>query len=178
MFLNLLIRRRALLRRLAVAAVLVATAACHHNTVSFAQSGEAVPAQAMAVVDGPSGRSARVEIEVARTAEEQSRGLMFRDHLASDAGMLFIFESEDVHSFWMKNTFIPLDIVFVDDLGEISGIVEQAEPQSLTPRSAGPSRYVLEVNGGWCVAHGVRPGDRVRFENLPMPPAPVSSSEE
>ncbi|HZZ83248.1 MAG TPA: DUF192 domain-containing protein [Anaeromyxobacteraceae bacterium] len=173
-----LLQSRLLLRRLAVAAVLALNAACHHNNVTYAQPGTVGASHALAIVDGPSGRSARVDIEVARTEDERGRGLMFREHLEPDAGMIFVFEGEDVHPFWMKNTFIPLDIVFIDDMGEIVSIVEQAEPQSLTPRSGGPSRYVLEVNGGWCAAHGVRPGDRVRLENLPMPPAPVSSDEE
>jgi uncharacterized membrane protein (UPF0127 family) len=66
----------------------------------------------------------------------------------------------------MKNTLIPLDIVFIAEDGRVAAIVH-AVPGDLTPRSGGaPSRYVLEVNGGWTDAHGVRPGDRVRFENL------------
>jgi uncharacterized membrane protein (UPF0127 family) len=68
----------------------------------------------------------------------------------------------------MKNTLIPLDMIFIAEDGRIAGIVARAIPGDLTPRSAGgPSRYVLEVNGGWAEAHGVTPGDRVRFEGVP-----------
>jgi uncharacterized membrane protein (UPF0127 family) len=82
--------------------------------------------------------------------------------------MLFLFADTAERSFWMKSTLIPLDMVFVDEGGTIVGIVERAEPRTLTPRTVGkPSRYVLEVNGGWAASHGVRAGDRVRFENVP-----------
>ncbi len=156
------------LRQLLLALAVASAVGCHHSAVSCARGGAtASAARPVAVIEGPSGRSSRVELEVARTLDEHNRGLMFRERLAPDAGMLFVFESEDAHSFWMKNTFIALDLLFIDARGEIGGIIERAEPQSLTPRSAGQSRYVIEVNGGWCESHGVRAGDRVRFENLP-----------
>jgi uncharacterized membrane protein (UPF0127 family) len=82
--------------------------------------------------------------------------------------MLFLFDESAEHAFWMKNTLIPLDMIFIAEDGRISGIVTRAIPGDLSPRSAGgPSRYVLEVNGGWAEAHGVAAGDRVRFENVP-----------
>ena len=82
--------------------------------------------------------------------------------------MLFLFDREQDHAFWMENTLIPLDMIFIDDGGRIVGIVERAEPLTRTPRRVdGPSRFVLEVNGGWSKAHGVAKGDRVRFENVP-----------
>jgi uncharacterized membrane protein (UPF0127 family) len=82
--------------------------------------------------------------------------------------MLFLFDDTAERAFWMKNTLIPLDILFIDEEGRIVGIVERAEPRSERTRTVGrPSRYVLEVNGGWSAAHGVRAGDRVRFENVP-----------
>ncbi len=109
-----------------------------------------------------------VDVELARTEPERRKGLMDRASLPEDAGMLFIFDAPEVLSFWMKNTLIPLDMIFIDDAGTIVGIVERAEPRTLTERTVGkPSRYVLEVNGGWSKAHGVRAGDRVRFENVP-----------
>jgi hypothetical protein len=93
---------------------------------------------------------------------------MDRASLPENAGMLFIFDETSVHAFWMKDTLIPLDMIFIDDEGLIAGVVERAEPRTLAPRSVGrPSRYVLEVNGGWSAAHGIRAGDRVRFENVP-----------
>jgi uncharacterized protein len=120
------------------------------------------------VLDSPSGRSLAVNVEVARTPDEQARGLMFRDRLADDAGMLFVFPESSEHAFWMKNTLIPLDMIFIDEAGTVVGIVERAEPQTLAPRTVGAkSRYVLEVNGGWSAANGVGKGDRVRFEGIP-----------
>ena len=120
------------------------------------------------VVETSAGARHAVEVELARTEPERRKGLMDRASLPEDAGMLFIFDASSVQSFWMKNTLIPLDMIFVSEDGTIVGIVERAEPRTLTQRTVGkPSRYVLEVNGGWSGAHGVRAGDRVRFENVP-----------
>lgn len=120
------------------------------------------------VIDSPSGRHTAVEVDLARTPEEHERGLMFRDRLAPGTGMLFVFAESSDHVFWMKDTLIPLDMIFVDGAGAVVGVVERAEPLSLSPRSIGaPSRYVLEVAGGFAAEHGVRPGDRARFEGLP-----------
>ncbi len=106
-------------------------------------------------------------VELARTDAERMKGLMYRTELGPDAGMLFLFDETAVHEFWMKNTFIPLDLIFISEDGRVSGIVARAVPGDLTPRTAGgPSRYVLEVNGGWAERHGVHVGDRVRFEGV------------
>jgi uncharacterized protein len=126
------------------------------------------PARPRAVIDSPSGRRTAVEVELARTPEEQARGLMFRERLAPMSGMLFVFPESRDHVFWMKDTLIALDMIFIDQEGAVVGLLERAEPLSLAPRTAGvPSRYVLEVAGGFAAEHGVRPGDRVRFEGLP-----------
>ena len=123
-------------------------------------------AQPRVVVETASGAHA-VRVEVVRSDEERARGLMNRTKLDADAGMLFVFEESDDHSFWMKNTFLPLDMIFVDEAGRVAGVIERAEPLTLQSRTLGKaSRYVLEVNGGWAEAHGVAPGDRVRFENV------------
>jgi uncharacterized protein len=119
------------------------------------------------VVQTAAGARHAVAVEVARTDEARTRGLMDRPRLDADAGMLFVFDESAPHAFWMKNTLIPLDMIFIDDTGRIVGIVERAEPRTLTSRDVGvPSRYVLEVNGGWAAAHGVAKGDTVRFENV------------
>jgi uncharacterized membrane protein (UPF0127 family) len=90
---------------------------------------------------------------------------MFREKLGTDEGMLFVFQESTDHSFWMKNTLLPLDMIFIDERREVAGVVERATPLSTEPRSVGrPSRFVLEVNGGFAAAHGVRVGDLVRFE--------------
>lgn len=149
--------------RLARLAALIAAVACASKNVE-----PPARAQPRVIVETASGAHA-VRVEVVRTDQDRARGLMNRSRLDADAGMLFVFEESDDHSFWMKNTFIPLDMIFVDEGGRVAGVVERAEPLTLESRTIGkPSRYVLEVNGGWASAHGVRPGDRVRFENVPM----------
>ncbi len=109
-----------------------------------------------------------VRVELARTAEERARGLMFRRSLEPDAGMLFLFEQSEVQSFWMRNTLIPLDLLFLGEDRAVIGIVERAAPRTDTGRSVGkPSRYVLEVAGGEAAAHGVGPGARAVFVGVP-----------
>jgi uncharacterized membrane protein (UPF0127 family) len=127
------------------------------------------PAPPRVVVETPAGGRHVVAVEVARTEAEQQRGLMFRQELAEDAGMLFIFPGSARRAFWMKNTLIPLDMLFVDEAGVVAGIVRQAEPLTLEPRDPGvPCRFVLEVRGGWADRHGVEPGARLRLENVPL----------
>lgn len=109
----------------------------------------------------------RVEVEVAATNASRQRGLMWRRELPEGKGMLFIFPEDDVQSFWMRNTLIPLDMLFIDASGQIVGIIEQAAPKTLTSRSVGiPSQYVLEVPGGWVAEHGIRTGARVKMEGI------------
>ncbi|HYO57276.1 DUF192 domain-containing protein [Archangium sp.] len=109
----------------------------------------------------------RVDVEVAATPETRTRGLMWRKELPAGQGMLFIFPEEEVQGFWMRNTLIPLDMLFINSAGKIVGIVERAEPRTLTSRSVGvPGRYVLEVPGGWCQANGITRGGTARFQGL------------
>jgi uncharacterized membrane protein (UPF0127 family) len=144
------------------ALLLVALAAC-----ASSRSSDAGRPPARVVIETAAGQRHTVAVEVARTEAELTRGLMHRERLAPDAGMLFVFDASEVHSFWMKDTLIPLDMMFIDEGGRIVGVVERAEPRTLSLRSVdAPSRYVLEVNGGWSAAHGVRAGDHVRFENV------------
>jgi uncharacterized membrane protein (UPF0127 family) len=131
-------------------------------------SPESVAPRARVVIETARGERPAVTVELARTDAERAKGLMHRRELAPDAGMLFLFDETSEHAFWMKNTLIPLDMIFIGDDGRVTGVVARAVPGDLRARSAGgPSRYVLEVNGGWAEAHGVAPGDRVRFENVP-----------
>ena len=106
-------------------------------------------------------------IELARTPEEMERGLMFRDRLQSDHGMLFLFPDEREVSFWMKNTLIPLDLIFADASGRILRIAERAVPLSteLIPSQA-PVRAVLEVNGGTAERLHIKVGDRLIYPAL------------
>jgi hypothetical protein len=102
-------------------------------------------------------------VEVAKTPEERAKGLMHRKHLAKDEGMLFIFEAEGYHGFWMKNTLIPLSIAFLDKEGKIVRISEM-KPLTLTSHDPPqPILYALEMNMGWFAAHGIKEGDVVRF---------------
>ncbi len=108
-----------------------------------------------------------VRVEVVSTPPTIQRGLMFRQHLPLDAGMLFLMGEEDDHTFYMRNTLIPLDMIFIARDLTIAGIVESAEPRTETLRSVGkPSLYVLEVNGGWTRSHQVVPGAKVRFDGV------------
>jgi len=101
---------------------------------------------------------------VARTAEEQSRGLMHRQSLAPDRGMIFPYEPPQQVGFWMKNTLIPLDMIFIRKDGSIANIAENTVPLSLEMvPSAEPVVAVLEIAGGRSAELGIKPGDRVRW---------------
>jgi uncharacterized membrane protein (UPF0127 family) len=109
----------------------------------------------------------RVEVEVAADAPSRQRGLMWRRALGPGTGMLFIFPEPAVQSFWMRNTLIPLDMLFIDDAPKVVGIIRHAEPHTLSPRTVGlPSRYVLEVPAGWTEQQGIAVGARVQLEGL------------
>lgn len=104
-------------------------------------------------------------VEIADTQEEQRRGLMYRDNLAEDAGMLFEYPQPATLSIWMKNTWIPLDILFIRGNGKILKIEHGATPCSLrSVSSEGTVRAVLELPGGRAKALGIQPGDEVSHE--------------
>ena len=111
-----------------------------------------------------------VHLELALTDEEKQLGLMFRDTLPSDHGMLFIFDADGPLEFWMKNTFIPLDFVWVSAAGEVVYVRASVPPCRSDPcpsyGSGKPARAVLEVNAGFAAAHGVRPGEQLKFQNV------------
>ena len=121
---------------------------------------ETVPEGVVEIASGEATHS--FEVEIADDGAERARGLMFREYLAPDAGMLFIYPRERIASFWMKNTLIPLDMLFIANDGTILQIAPQATPHSLDPvRSEAPVRAVLEINGGQAEALGIGVGDRV-----------------
>lgn len=100
-------------------------------------------------------------VEIADTPESMARGLMFREHLPEDHGMLFVWPTDQVVGMWMKNTLIPLSVAFIDREYRIRNIAHM-EPRSLRVRaSEGPVRYALEVNRGWFERHGVTSGMRI-----------------
>ncbi len=141
-----------------LAALLAIAAACDRG-----------PRVAIVAPDGST--LATVKIEIADTPQSQELGLMYRDALAGDAGMLFVFAEPSHQVFWMKNTRIPLDMLFADSQRRVIGIVANAEPYSEARLSVpGDSQYVLEVNGGFCQRRGVKAGDRLDF--LGFSPSP------
>lgn len=124
-----------------------------------------LPDRGALVVRDAFGGAHRLEVEIADTSPLRTRGLMWRTELPEGTGMLFIFPAETVQSFWMRNTLIPLDMVFLDRARRVVGVVQWAEPRTLTSRSVGkPALYVLEVPGGWASRHGVRAGSTVELE--------------
>lgn len=105
-----------------------------------------------------------IDVEIARDDAARARGLMFRKSLADDAGMLFIFERQRPRSFWMRNTCIGLDMIFVADDGVIVGIEENVPTLNDESYHVGcDARFVVEVNAGWCRRNGVRPGQRLQL---------------
>lgn len=114
----------------------------------------------------------RFDIELAQTPQERSRGLMFRDHLPNRAGMLFVFDPPQPVAFWMKNTLIPLDMIFTDRSGTVTHVHEGAIPGDLTPIEGGDSVYtVLEINAGLAARYAIRPGTQLRHEVFSQGPA-------
>lgn len=110
------------------------------------------------------GQEHRFRVEVARTEAEQAQGLMFRTEMGPDEGMLFPTARPQARSFWMKNTVIPLDLIFIGPDRRIVNIAANAVPYSLEPiPSAGPAIAVLELNGGRAAELGITPGARVAW---------------
>ena len=102
-------------------------------------------------------------VEIAETPQQHAQGLMFRQKMAPDAGMLFVYDRPERASFWMKNTYLPLDMVFIAPDGRIESIRQRTVPLSLTPvHSRGKILAVLELNGGTTSRLGIKPGDEVR----------------
>jgi uncharacterized membrane protein (UPF0127 family) len=111
------------------------------------------------------GEVVAVSAEVADDADARERGLMYRTHLDDDRGMLFSFDEPAVRWFWMKNTCIPLDLLFIAEDGFVVGVVENAAPLDLSDVGVPcPSVHVLEVNAGWARRHGIRAGMRAQIE--------------
>lgn len=105
-----------------------------------------------------------IDIEVADHQEEIMRGLMYRPQMDEYRGMLFVFPGEEQRSFWMKNTYISLDILFVDNDRKIVKVQESTQPLSTEAvLSYRPAKYVIEVNAGFAARHGIREGDKVSF---------------
>ena len=114
------------------------------------------------------GSTYKFEVELATTPAERAQGLMFRKAMAANAGMLFLYPSEQQVAFWMKNTLIPLDMLFLKADGSIAHIAHNAVPLDETPIDSGaPVKAVLEVKGGTAAALGIKEGDRVVYQTQP-----------
>ena len=114
-----------------------------------------------------------VTVEIADTPALRERGLMFRERLAPNEGMVFIFEDVGFYPFWMKNTLIPLDMIWLDADHRVVSIAESVPPCKADPcpnfSPKGDALYVVEVVAGFSRQHRVKPGDRLVFKNIPGP---------
>jgi len=159
--------------RLMIALALAATAsACNAEPQGSAMRPAAAPTSSelpRVPLEVRSGsRTHRFTVEVARTSQEQARGLMFRERLGPGEGMLFPFSPPRPASFWMKNTLIPLDMIFIRPDGTIGRIAANTVPHSLESVAFGePAAAVLEIAGGRSAALGIREGDRVSWPGGP-----------
>lgn len=111
----------------------------------------------------------RIDVEVAATPQARMRGLMFRESLPPDRGMIFVHPQDQILAFWMRNTKIPLSIAFANRDGVIVRIADMVPFSEDSVSSVFPARYALEMNVGWFARNGVRAGDRI--EGLPEAPA-------
>jgi uncharacterized membrane protein (UPF0127 family) len=128
----------------------------------------AAAANAEPLVIHAGGSAYKFEVEVVTTPETRAQGLMFRKAMPTNAGMLFIYPGEQAVSFWMKNTLIPLDMLFVKADGSIAHIAHSAVPMDETPIDSGAAvKAVLEINGGTANALGIKEGDKVEYQTQP-----------
>ena len=141
-------------------------AACQptSNAVSAIERSPAGLDQVPLTVTTTSGKTHRFTVEVARTAEQQAQGLMNRETLAPDRGMIFPYDTPQPQSFWMKNTLIPLDMIFVRADGSVARIEANTAPLSLDPVASGePVSAVLELAGGRAAELGITAGAKVEW---------------
>ncbi len=122
----------------------------------------ALPTATIALVDAAGNRT-ELTVELARTSAERRRGLMFREELPEDRGMLFVFERETKTGFWMKDTLVPLSIGFIAGDGMVLETQDMAPLSEALHIPAQAYRYALEVNQGWFGRHGLGAGDRVEI---------------
>ena len=130
--------------------------------VPFTKEGE------LRFLDGKTDKLiSKIDIEVAQTPEDEQQGLMFRRSMVDSVGMLFIFNTEEQQSFWMKNTYISLDIIYVNANKRIVSIAENCKTLSEESiPSEGPAKYVVEVNAGYAAKVGLKKDDKIDFTVL------------
>ena len=127
-----------------------------HSNPRFVDMGD------LSILDEDGQQIIEIDIELAQGEEQTSRGLMWRRDMDEKEGMLFLMDSLKPQSFWMLNTYIPLDIIYADENKRVVSIAEDTEPESLDPIPSGaPAQYVLEVNAGFARRHGIREGHQL-----------------
>jgi uncharacterized protein len=143
---------------------LLCAAACHTEAAE-----KPAPALSQGAVRFETARGPWiVKVEIAGDEASRARGLMYRRSLEPDRGMIFVFPASEEQTFWMHNTLIALDMIFLDEGRAVIGVVANAVPQTDTPRTVGkPSRYVVEVAAGEAAAHALGPGTRAVFIGIP-----------
>lgn len=128
---------------------------------------ETPPKLRMGTVTFPGDQGEVVTVEIAENDHDRQRGLMYRKSMPAQRGMIFYFAQKDDHAFWMHNTCIPLDMLYLDSDGLIVGIEENTPTMSDDTFAVGcASQYVLELNAGWARAHGVKAGQKVKIEGI------------
>jgi uncharacterized membrane protein (UPF0127 family) len=137
----------------------------------LAACGGAPDGPVAVITPAAGGAPVTVALEVAADPVTRQQGLMWRKELPQGQGMLFVFDDDRDHTFWLKNTLIPLDMVFIaregPTTGRVVGIRPDAKPHSTASLGVGrPSRWVLEVPGGYAARHGLREGDRVELHGV------------
>jgi uncharacterized membrane protein (UPF0127 family) len=153
--------------RAAAFALMLTFASCAQSEMKRDSSEEAAVETEQLTIDTANG-PVRFTVEIADDDEERAQGLMFRESLADDRGMLFHFQEPEHASFWMRNTVISLDIIFIGVDGRILNIAERTTPYSEAPVPAvGLTRGVLEIRGGRAAELGIRAGDRVHHRIFP-----------
>lgn len=133
----------------------------------------ALAADKVPVLIHAGGSTYRFAAEIADTADERAQGLMFREHLDPNEGMLFLYPVEKPVAFWMKNTPLPLDMIFIDGQGRIVNVAAMAKPFDTTPiSSVGAAKAVFEILGGSAGQLGIKPGDLVEWPAQSEAPTP------
>lgn len=155
-----------LLMRVGVLCMIVCEISCsNNNLVSPRQMSEL---EKEITLDMGSHKAV-FDVEIADTKDKRERGLMWRRELPEHRGMLFIFEEQENQLFWMKNTSLSLDLIFIDNDFNVVGIIENAQPFSLTPlRIKENSRFVLEIGAGLAKKYGINLHSKLRFSYEPI----------
>jgi uncharacterized membrane protein (UPF0127 family) len=157
--------RRAAGLTLGWAFLALSTAACWRNDAS---REDATTARQPTVTFHTADGDIPILVEVVDEPRARAKGMMYRRHLPRNHGMVFVFPAEEIQRFWMKNTYLALDIIFIDAGLDVVGVVADAEPLTETSRSIGkPATFAVEVNAGFAAEMKIEPGVRVSMQDVP-----------